>query len=365
RKEEAVAKNDEALLEYDVVVDGLNKLGVHLYSIQLRNDGFVPTTKFAQQSVNFILENAKRDYNGFQKIAANSDVMKRIQEYNDSMSYNEPLMDYTEEQNELEGGRRPGSMSRPQENRHIPQETLVALIRQKVARSVEFTNKSKEILSVLINEGHPGDLNQIAAKVGIHDVGPYEEAFMWYILSIQQDKNLDAADALGEKFRLFAKVYFPLNIRGASWPVTSYVLFMPEKDVNDYKATIHRLSSLTSESSSDQKRQKIMEVYQKLVQEFTGNKGVEFQNLTSSGLRDILQGVYKLGLKMKDPLDHKLVDIEDKEKVSDEEVNKILARFQKVEEYLENIIREGSESEFCYFTDNENRYYWIPLEDAY
>ena len=72
-----------------------------------------------------------------------------------------------------------------------------------------------------------------------------------------------------------------------------------------------------------------------------------------------------MGLKIDDPLDHVIEDVLNSKKVSNGRVDEIIERFAEVSTFLDGIIRQGDAYDFCYATDELNRYYWIPIESAF
>lgn len=366
-KEEAEASQDPALLEASAIAENINKLKIHLHAVQLRNEGFRSSDFFARQAHNFILENAKLNYNNF--LATKDDKMlKSVREYSKDITYDQPDMEYTEEDNLLGGGTLcTGSLKRPLEGRYLDPGKLTSILKEIADDALEFTVNNKRILSKLINEGKPADLPQIGSELGINDVGPYEASFLTYLNDISKDKSMDIYDVLGEKFRLFTKVYIPLSIRGASYPAVSYAVFMPESDVKSYMNDIKLVSSLTEISSSDVKRERLLDAFKSLVTKFSGGKGSDFKNMSSVELRDMMQGINKQGLKPQQSTEYlyKLGDIENKSKISDDQLNGIINRFRGVEKMLDTILRMGASYEFCYASDEANRYYWIPLRDVF
>ena len=170
-------------------------------------------------------------------------------------------------------------------------------------------------------------------------------------------------DLLEKKLRLFTEVYFPRQIKGANHSTVSYILFMPETDLRDYQQTIKRCI-VSGGGSYDEKRESLMDVYKSLTEQFTA--GIESQkNYTRSDLIKQMQGVQMMGLELEDPLDHTIPDILDSKKVSNKKVDQIISRFAEVNTYLEGILRLGDAYDFCYSTDEINRYYWIPAADAF
>ncbi|GEM_PF-1260288 len=366
-KDEAEARKDDALLDANTIAENINKLKIHLHSVQLRNEGFRASDFFGRQATNFILENAKLDYNNF-LATKDEKMLKSVREYSSNISYDQPLIESTEEDNILGGGKIcTGSFKRPSVGRYLEPERIPSILKKIAGDALEFTVNNKKILSKLINEGNEANLNQIAKDLGINDVGPYEGSFLTYLNDMSKDKSIDFHDVLGEKFRLFTKVYIPLNIRGASNPAISYAVFMPESDIKSYQTDIKLVSSLTELSSPDVKRERLMDAFKSLVTKFTGGKGADFKNMSSAELRDMMQGINRQGLKPQQSIEYlyKLGDIENKSKVSDDQLNGIIARFKEVEKMLENILRMGVSYEFCYASDEANRYYWIPLRDVF
>ena len=368
------AKGHPALFEPDDInnhiIANLDKLNAHLYSVQLTNDGYRPARGYSKACQYLMLENAKFAYIRRNEANQNPDNQKTIDQLKDyGYSDSEPTMELIEGQEEsVLDGHIPGNLLKAQTGQYIPPDQLSMALKNNAENSVNFIQQLKSIISSIITEGNFGSIEAIEEKLG-RDVGPLKKAVLEMIYKILEDNpKIALPDVLDEKYKLFTEVFIPYTNSTAQYPLVSYVLFMPELDLLDYRRTIDRLAGAQGSFGYDKKRELLFDVYKSLVGQFTGegtrlNKRVE--EVTRNELRQLMQGVYGMGLQLDDPLDHVLGDVKDEKKMSNEQIDELIQRFITVGDRFTAILREADTYDFCYQTDDYNRYYWITMEDAF
>lgn len=218
----------------------------------------------------------------------------------------------------------------------------------------------------MIGEGDPGLLNLPDGEPR-RDVGELTPAVIEILSKILETSGtITVPDVIDAKYRLFTEAYFPHKNQNAAHPLVSYVLFMPESDLKDYHRTIERCVNTSGVLPYDKKRELLFEVYSSLVNQFTGQKlNKKVEEYTREELRNLMQGVYKMGLDLSDPLEHKLGDVKDEKKIPNTGIDTLFGRFVEVEKNLSAVLKEGKSYKFCYSTDQKNLYYWIKMTDAF
>ena len=375
RKAAAAAVNHKSLVEdLNPLFGSLAALDVHLYAIQLRNDGNKQSAGFAKQGQVLILESAKYAFNRFYGNRGNPDTRELLQRLNREykIAVNEPSMADIFEADDipLAGGRNPGRLLKPAENRYLPPNRLVEAISANIRESVAFEVAVKTIVNDIFIKGE--SLQQVYKEDGEFkiDAGRFTPALADMLNTMVQENSISQTDlfnSLDDKYKLFTEVYIPRMVRGATYPTVSYVLFMPESDLVEYQRIIQRYLG-SFESSYDKKREHLFEIYKELVTQFSGEtilRQKKADEFTRSELVQLMQGLYGSGLHIDLPLDIRIKDIRDENKVSNADVDELLNRFKAVEQMLTSALRASDTYDFCYKTDANNRYYWIPLTDAF
>ncbi|MCB9339209.1 MAG: hypothetical protein H6577_13845 [Lewinellaceae bacterium] len=375
RDRKTAAEGHPALFEDNsTIIENLNKLNAHLYALQLRNDGTRAARTFAKASQVFILENAKFAFNrlyGNQRDPEVKELLAKLKtDY--GIEVKEPTMAEPSELDNiaLVNSRIPGRLIMPPYGKNLDPSQVSTILSNDVQESLGFVKNLKSIVSKIYDKGDSPDLNEIEAELNV-DAGRYTSALADYLNKILEDKQLDKDDVLNsldEKYKLYTEVTIPYRLVGATYPSVSHVLFMPESDLVVYQSTIQRAIAGAT-GSYDKKREALFEVYKELVSQFTGEGGVlrnkKPDELTRKELVELMQGVYEQGLPIEMDNNIKLKDLLDEKKVSNEQVDELMLRFTQIEKRLSTILRAADTYEFCYSTDDKNRYYWIPLAEVF
>ena len=175
-------------------------------------------------------------------------------------------------------------------------------------------------------------------------------------------------DATQLKLKLYTEVYFPYQINGAKYPLASYVLFMPEADLVEYQNLIERCVNSVSKGTYPEKRKALYEVYISLIEQFAGQKYLSnkrAEDMTHQEVMEIMQGIEKEGLELDVDLNVRIGSIRNEREVSDTEIDRLIQRFNDVSAGLEFVLKRGENYDFCFKSDNANRYYWLRLDQVF
>ncbi len=369
RDRRKAAKDHPALFSNDDInrriVANLDKLNAHLYVVQLLDDGYSASAGFSKACQYMMLENAKFAFNRSSSRLADQTV-KQLESY--GYSAEAPSMEFVEgEEETFLDGHIPGSLYKAPRGRKVHPSKLSSILVKNAQTSIDFIQSLKTVVSFIITEGRLGTTDALQEMLG-RDVGPLKKALVDKIAKILEENPLiDPPDLLDEKYALFTEVYIPYKNKYDDNPLVSYVLFMPESDLLDYKRTIERCRNSLGTTDYSVKREMLFEVYKSLVGQFAGEKlhKRSIKDITRKELRDLMQGIYGLGLHLEEDLDHVIGDVLDEKRMTNPEIDTLIQRFVKIDERLEAILREGSAYDFCYETDGSNRYYWIKIVDAF
>lgn len=342
------------------LIEELNSIEAHLYTIQLNNDGFRSSKSFQAISRHLILETGKHAYNttygsdiGRQKLAKLEQVA--------NLSISPPKMNLNDAVTRIPliGASTLGAMNKPLVGQFMTFDQMKEVMIKETSNSIDFAHQMKNFIQNLIDKGdNVNDALNQASPMGSGEpdgAHPLSAAVASIIYESAVEKGIEVDNLLNDKLRLFTEVYIPQKVPGARYNTVSYVLFMPETDLRDYNLTIKQCA--IDAVTYDEKRESLFNVYKELVEQYT--KGWNNKDITRSNLLQQMQGVMGMGLEFEDPLDHNIPDILDKRKVPDSKIDEIIKRFYEVSQGLDQILRK---QEFCYSTDELNRYYWVPID---
>lgn len=353
--------------------ENLSNVNAHMYAIQLRNDGNRASRAFAKQGQVLIMEAAKVAYNQFygnQNDPETTQLLNQLKS-NYDITITEPSMAEPFEGNNipLEGGRVPGRLILPQSGSFLSTAELTEAMQSVIRESLNFERELRDVMYEVFVKGNALDVDHISGELNI-DAGRFGPA-MADILNRMILKggieNQDVYKSLDDKYKLYTEVFIPRKLSGAQYPTVSYVLFMPESDLLQYKNTIAR-SLGDIGTSYDKKRERLFEIYKELIVQFSGNTDLRkkrAEEFTRAEVMQMMQGIYAEGLQIEVPLDVRIGDIKDEKVISNIEIDELIQRFNQVNGNLENILRRNTDYDFCYTSDQANRYYWIPIDQAF
>jgi hypothetical protein len=168
----------------------------------------------------------------------------------------------------------------------------------------------------------------------------------------------------GAKQQIFIEEFFPQQVSTAKHPMFSYVLFMPESDLNRYQQLIR--NKIGENKPVSKMRDDLESIYKELVEQFTGinKRPKDFRKLSVSDVSAVVQGVYGEGLKLSVPIDVVIKDLKNERLTPDSVIMQLNNRFREVDKKIDDILRKGEKYEFKY-NSGLSTYYWIPVEDMF
>jgi hypothetical protein len=348
-------------------------LDAHFYALQLRRENARPNEAFARQAQFVALETAKFSFNKYYGNRQNPQTRELLDRLKSDykMTVEEPNMAEMSEKNDvwLVGGRNPSRIFRPVEGHYLQSAEILKTVSDDVQASFDFEKTLKKVIADVFLKGNSLEKTKMETELKM-DAGSFAPALAEWLNQIVADDKIaqkDLLNALDDKYKLYTEVYLPKKIKNAQFPTTQYVLFMPETDLANYLRVIQRTLG-TAESSYDKKRDRLFDIYKELIVEFSGEKLLrerKAEDFTRSELLQLMQGLYGSGLRLDIPLDVRIGDIRNERKVTNDQIDEMLNRFKIVEKNLSTAIRAGDQYDFCFSSDALNRYYWIPLLDAF
>ncbi|MEP7321557.1 MAG: type VI secretion system protein TssR domain-containing protein [Saprospiraceae bacterium] len=347
--------------------NNLSDIKAQIISIQLMREPARWSKAFNYYAQDLILETAKREYN---KQYENAD-MKVLQSHSGFVLTEPSLENPVDELNyvPLMGGTALGSISMPSMGEKFTTSEISSKIYSEIKKAVAFEENLVSILDKIYIEGKT--LKEAISDEEIIDVdvaaGNMDAALLYKLSELVGNMS---AEEIGEslesaKYKLYTNVYFPSKIQGASFPSFSYVMFMPIQDLVSYITQINNFVQ-NEPSSYDEKRQRLFGIHKELVEKLAGEKiRKDVKDYTRRDVFDLLQGVENEGLELPVELNFRIGDILDETKVKDEMIDQLYKRYTDVAKNLQKILNDVEGYEFMYVTKTGQRYFWIPVKDAF
>lgn len=318
----------------------LEKWGAHIIGVNCEISKGDAGKAFKDQLIDMIIETSKLSYNKYKGIGA---ITK--------LEINNPLF----ENNTLKGGSIYGSFATV-ESPSIFSDALTTEIREAIDYTEQVTKVTKEIFE----DGGSYGKNQSKDTAG-----PFGPAIADILSGVQGDFTFDDLVKLSnEKYQFYLEAYSPIKIDNSANEMFSYVLFLPENDLEDLRDRLGNLA-ISANGTPDQKRKSLIATWKELLRIYTGEKNFErLESYSIEKLNSMMQGVEKEGINFnieKKLAKVKLGDLKRKRVVSDQEINEYIEQITKNYRQLDSILKEGRNYEFSY-SSNDITYYWLPID---
>ncbi len=176
----------------------------------------------------------------------------------------------------------------------------------------------------------------------------------------------EVLETLGDK-RFFAEMYFSKKQPTQKISPFSIVLFMPENDLQSYVDELRKLS-YALDLPKDQARKQLQYLLTELAERFAAASLKEVNNMEVEDIMDLMLGIEREGFAIEKNMSYtqyKLKDLGNKKKFPDEAVIELGDAITNSTRKLEGIIKSKPPYKFKYSTDENNTYYWIPVEFMY
>lgn len=356
RKRKAQNEDDPTLIvDTQPIIEKLSELNVHLIGVQCKRDDGKRSGTFTDQCQDLILESAKLQYSSYK------DATKYISDLKLVSSENIKLEDASSEGiSRLIGAAAKGFVAQPEEGQSSSTDKVTTVMKTAGSEVNEFVRGFWGEMSRIVDEGAP--IDNVSA-------GPFAPAAARQIMDLINSSSSgfskeDVQKIAKNKYKLYTKVYIPKHIEGAFHPTHSFVLFMPDKDLEDYMTKIEQITYALNGASPDELRVEIYNMFIGLLKYYTGNDNQK--SLSKKGteyVRQVMQGLEKEGLGdfLKNDQDFVIGDILSKRKMSDEKVKIFTDRLLENSRQLSRVRKKGDNYEFSY-TSGGVTYYWIPIE---
>ena len=166
-----------------------------------------------------------------------------------------------------------------------------------------------------------------------------------------------------DQVKFITPIYFPKKQPGQIHNPYLLVLFMPETDLISYVEELDKLS-YALDQPKDQARKQLQYLLTDLARKSSAASLAEVSEMEIEEIIDMMVGIEREGHNIDFGMDaaYKLKDLNNKKKFPDEAMIELGDSIIKSTKKLKGIIKSKPPYEFKYSTDENNTYYWIPLE---
>ena len=352
RSTAAEESKDETLVERDDILTFLDKLDMHMISIQCVSERNRQGTSFNKLMRTMMLESSQRQHRDY----------VQLKEYFPGFKVANPSMADLLDGNDIgvENGPSFGRLVKPPLSNTMKGADVENYIMESVKMIYDQVDKFRSEMSSLTESG-----NAMDQSTGTWSPAIAREVYR-LLNKAQKGKGYSAEDLkkiVHEKYHLYREIYVAKKPGNAENSALSYVLFMPYEDLVTYIENLKRLAA-AYDSSPDKQRDALMSTFTELLKQFTGNDNMskrDVENFSSAELAARMQGVAKEGLEFGTRMDFQIGDIRNEKKMPDDELAKLIEEILDKTKELNKIKDLGKKYEFCYPTSN-NVYFWVPVE---
>ncbi len=347
RRLEAKKNNEKTFIKTGELVKLLSDFNINLSFVQVINKGSEPYRRFLDQGKYITLETAKNQFALYRNIGNYvPDLSVKNPSYNRELSNQSTI--------KLEGGTTQSFVSWSQENNRLKSGELYERIFGIIRDILDYRN---ELINTMTNTFVEGRSFDTSAGSFSAPIGKFLNEIM------KDDLNKDMVKKiLKEKYKLYTEIFLPLKIKGAEHPTTSYVLFMPHRELVEYLEQLEKLAVAYDMDVSEQRK----ELYSTLVQLINQYSGFdlskrELKKVSLNDLRAKMEGLYREGLQESKLFNFNISDILNDRKMKDDEVFLFVESIVNKIKELKKIESMKGKYEFSY-TSHDNVYYWIPMD---
>ena len=366
RKKLVETKGDKTYIEdKSPLHQSIADLELHVSGIQISDNGLRSGRYFGAQLQKLILNAAKYSYN---KKTAKSFYDNLVSKNPDLFS-DQPYMEfeYGATKSLLENSK-PNRLRLSIAEKSLTLEESTASLNEIVSKALNYESILNQALADTY-DGNELDVKKYTSD-GLISAGAFASGMTDFYNKLNDQLKMDTEfviESTGEKLVVYTEIYTPEKIQGAQHNLYTYVLFMPESDLYSYIYILEQNLTKSNFGTPDEKREALFTIYMNLLQQYGQDvlKSRDPESVTGKELKAIMQGIYAEGIEIDFPEDIEIGNIRKTKEVSDETVKKLIDRLVKVKDDLDEIYKDKDRYDFCFQSNNGNRYFWIPMKMAF
>lgn len=324
-----------ALNQNTEIIYSSSDLNLHFLCLSQSNG---PTSNLGDNFNTLMLRSAKANFESYKNIGNLS-----------GLDFREPRINQEKTSFNLEHGSTFSRFIKVKKNADLKDE-LNKATKNLYAFTTQISDKSNKIFDDGVEAYEKGTAGQF---------GPALAQIITKNLKIVDEQQIKKL--LLEKYQLYLRAFVPIKMANKKHDLFSYVLFMPEEDLESLAIQLRQLS-ISVDETPDKKRDALVSVWRELVKQYTGESEEDIKKMDLETIQLKMQGVKNEGLKFETdkPLAKmNLQDLMNRRKISDSQINDYINKLSGKFKTVESILKQGKAYEFSY-TSNGFTYFWIP-----
>jgi len=365
RRKKAKDEGERTLVvDKNPMYEDLSGLDIHLFGIQLNNNGTNAGRAYAYQIHNFVLQNAQVKHIKMKDSSTGKSIVKQLKlDYAPIFDYQSPTLSQPSGFTDAAlMGSSPGRIICPAKGQSVSSSNLTKYFNESVTSSIAYQQAIANSCSRMVNDGNT------LHKDGALSIPTWSHGIVQILSEMIDNTDNRTIGVTEPNLSVYADVCLPKQYQGARHPTYSYVLFMPEQDLVDYKNKVLSKFLAASETASyAEKRKNLIEIHKGLIEQFAGDKVFSKkkpEEFTRLELFRLIQGLEEEGFEHNIESDFIIEDLKSRNKVSDDDIDKLLKGFTKIYKNIESIYRDR-DYYFSFRPDDQNRYFWLRIDQVF
>ena len=338
-------RKDDSQVPENEIVELLTKYNYNFYAFQVHNSGTTPYYSFTSQMKLILIKVNQNQYLNSLKMA-NPMQQQLVAPETDILPDRKKRL-YCSEHPYIFGG-----VYYCDAKTSLPADTLKKKIVTSIKAINDSTNRLLDIVNCVINGG-----GSIANCLGLKSEGSQSfnpEAPFWkYISKISMPaKNLEIL--ISERYQIYSKGFAPQKQASLKNPLWQYELFYTSDEIYELSRSFN---ALVNGRTGAERREKFQLAWKTLLKGHIGNiNPEEFENMTIEEIEKQVFGLPGTSAFLK----LRFRDIDDKAKLSDQELEIWIYKIESNKSKIERIMNLSKGFEEYSFLSNDQRYFWIP-----
>ncbi len=223
------------------------------------------------------------------------------------------------------------------------------------AMSQEELEEEIRTMLTSFEKQHERLLRDLDCKIYIDCKPGINEAILEYFLKEIPDIDPATLRKIRDMdYQLFVEAYAPLQVDKLEYPIFKHVIFLTRQEFNELEKELEKLVDVGNTPS--ELREEIINAYKQILIGYYGTEAKqEIANKTPAEVLEIVTGLPTTSELLSK---YTIAELEDRRKVSDEEIQDIFFYMDKKLQTMQKVV--GNPDYF--FRSRDQTYYWVPQE---
>lgn len=347
------------------LVNDLASLGVSLHSIQVSNTGSEMDKAFRGFTfIDLIMETARVEHNRKQNVRATERMI------DEGVLKNPNPQRISGTNANILSGFKAGYGFYKEDKGSLSSDSLTKYLNKAINDYIKERTVEIGIAEHSVRYLEAYDADVLSEQFGVSSGEINARAFQTFT-EFAERSGVDVESMLqsfDQKLDLFQTVFIPVKPQGATYNSCKFVIFMTSEQLTSYQNALRigLKKCNANESGTTEKRVAVSDMLGSMLKVFTGDSEIDSGSLTidpeqyASKVKSIEDILAQETLLAGD-----INDIPDKNKVSEVQLDKIIARCQAVYDGLVDVVKARTENQDFVLETINNKYYWLTLDQIY